>query len=391
MTRPSYGSVLTCIVVTSFLMAYLLILNKKKNFIFHYGTGAFLALTLLSILRSFLPCNFLFSHNILSEKILPPFFDVITYKLFGLFSLMNIFVITWIAGFLFQLVRLLINQYRFYQLINVYDTITSYNDILQKLMKRHTRKCNIISRSIKNHLKPVKIHIRKLPLLKSPCITGLIHPTILLPDMDFSEKETEYILNHELEHFYHHDLWIRLFCEIMVCMYWWNPLAYQMKKQLTAALEFSNDFSITKEMEEIEKLDYLDCLLKVSRNQPSAIKTPALSFLENGTSMLKQRQHFILNHNHGNRDKTYFINLSVIVTLILISFLFVVEPSSIPQEILDTTMSLDIDHTFLIENGQGYDVYFHNQYVGQAEKLDSFPGYTVYKNKKEAKQYEKIE
>lgn len=391
MTRPSYGSVLTCIVVTSFLMAYLLILNKKKNFIFHYGTGAFLALTLLSILRAFLPYNFLFSHDIFSEKILPPFFDVITYKLFGLFSLMNIFVIIWIMGFLIQLVRLLINQYRFYQFINVYDAITSYNDILQKLMKRHTRKCNIISRSIKNHLKPVKIHIKKTSFLKSPCITGLIHPTILLPDMDFSEKETEYILNHELEHFYHHDLWIRLFCEIMVCMYWWNPLAYQMKKQLTATLEFSNDFSITKEMEEIEKLDYLDCLLKVSRNQPSAIKTPALSFLENGTSMLKQRQHYILNHNHGSRDKTYFINLSVIVTLILISFLFVVEPYSIPPEVAETTMSLDINHTFLIENGQGYDVYFHNQYIAPVDTLNSFPGYTVYKNKEEAKQYEEIE
>ncbi len=145
MTEPSYGSVSNCIVVTSFLMAYLLILNKKKNFILKYGTGTFLALALFLILRTLLPYNFLFSHNILSKKILPPFFDVITYKLFGLFSLMDIFVCTWISGFLIQLVQLTVDQYR----------------------------------SV---------------------------PSILLPDMNFSEKEAKYIIKHELEHFYHHDL-----------------------------------------------------------------------------------------------------------------------------------------------------------------------------------------
>lgn len=377
MTKPSYGSVLTCITVTTFLMMYLIVLNKKKNFLFRYGTGTFLALTLLLILRAFLPCNFLFSHNILSKKILPLFFDGITYKIGGVFSLMNLFIFTWILGFLIYFIRLLAIQFRFYQLINLSDIATSYNDILQKLIKKQG--------------KPIKIHIRKMPFLKSPCITGLIHPSILLPDMDFSAKEAEYIISHELEHFYHHDLWIRFFCEIMICMYWWNPLAYQLKKHLTTALELSNDFSITKEMEESEKIDYLQCLLKVAKNRPSSIKSPALSFSEDDPSTLKQRTLFILDHKHSNRDKTYFMNLSIIGILFLASFLFVVEPYSIPPEIAETTWSLDIEHTFFIKNGHCYDVYFHNQYIGQANSLDTFLDYTVYQNKKEAKQYEKIE
>ena len=376
MSKPSYGSVSNCIVVTSFLMAYLLILNKKKNFILKYGTGTFLALALFLILRTLLPYNFLFAHDIFSKKILPPFFDVITYKLFGLFSLMDIFVCAWISGFLIQLVRLTINQYRFYQFVKESERTTCYDDILQKLMNKHKR-----------HR---KIPIRKMPFLKSPCITGLFHPSILLPDMDFSEKEAEYIIKHELKHFYHHDLWIRFFCEFMVCMYWWNPLAYQMKRQLTEALEFSNDFSITKEMEELEKLDYLDCLLKVAKNQLYSPKTPSLCFSENAPSMLKQRTLFVLYHKHTKKDRAYFVHFAAIAAIILLSFLFVVEPSSTPQEILDTTMSLDIDHTFFIKNGQGYDVYFHNQYITPIDTLNSFPGYTVYKNKEGAKQYEEI-
>lgn len=139
MTKPSYGSVLTCIIVATFLMMYLIILNKKKNFLFRYGTGAFLALTLLLILRTFLPCNFLFSHNILSKKILPLFFDGITYKIGGVFSLMNLFIFTWILGFLIYFIRLLAIQFRFYQLINLSDIVTSYNDILQKLIKKQRK------------------------------------------------------------------------------------------------------------------------------------------------------------------------------------------------------------------------------------------------------------
>ena len=129
MAEPSYGSVLTCILATSFIMLYLILLNQKKRFIVRYGAGAFLALTLLLILRAVLPCNFSFSHNILSKKILPPFFDVITFKAFGIVSLMDFFVSIWILGFLIQSLRLCIKQYQFCKYIKTLGTTKAYNNI----------------------------------------------------------------------------------------------------------------------------------------------------------------------------------------------------------------------------------------------------------------------
>ena len=376
MAEPSYGSVLTCILATSFIMLYLILLNQKKRFIVRYGAGAFLALTLLLILRAVLPCNFSFSHNILSKKILPPFFDVITFKAFGIVSLMDFFVSIWILGFLIQSLRLCIKQYQFCKYIKTLGTTKAYGNILKRIMEKHK--------------KYRKVRLIITPNIRTPFITGLLKPVILLPDTDLSEKEIEYILSHEMEHLYHYDLWKCFFYEIMVCMYWWNPLAYKIKQQFTTAMELSNDFSIVKNMDKSESLAYLSCLVEVAKKQPCPVKKPVLCFSENESSILMQRADFIINCHNLKKDKFYFINLSIITAILMASFLFVVEPYSIPQEILDTTMSLDINHTFIIKNGLHYDIYFHNEYVCMVDTLQSFPGYTVYKNKEEAKKHEKI-
>ena len=40
-------------------------------------------------------------------------------------------------------------------------------------------------------------------------ILGLWHPTIMMPDNDYTQDELIYILRHETEHYYQHDLWIK--------------------------------------------------------------------------------------------------------------------------------------------------------------------------------------
>lgn len=41
-------------------------------------------------------------------------------------------------------------------------------------------------------------------------IFGIRKPYILIPDLNFSKKEWYYILRHEIAHFYHGDLLIKL-------------------------------------------------------------------------------------------------------------------------------------------------------------------------------------
>ena len=94
----------------------------------------------------------------------------------------------------------------------------------------------------------------------------MVHPKILLPEMDFTEKELQYIFKHELQHFYHHDLWLNMLCEIIMCFYWWNPFAYFLKEKFKDMLELANDKKITESMNEMEIYEYLECMLKIIKN-----------------------------------------------------------------------------------------------------------------------------
>lgn len=121
-----------------------------------------------------------------------------------------------------------------------------------------------------------KIKVIQLPQIKSPCITGFFQPVILLPTIDFTPQELKFILSHELEHFNHHDLLLKFICELFVCVYWLNPLVYLIRQQLKNTLEFSNKLSITKDMDEFDKLNYLECLLKIAKNQSTNANTTTL-------------------------------------------------------------------------------------------------------------------
>ena len=78
--------------------------------------------------------------------------------------------------------------------------------------------------------------------------------------------ELQYIFKHELQHFYHHDLWLNMLCEIIMCFYWWNPFAYFLKEKFKDMLEFANDKKITESMNEMEIYEYLECMLKIIKN-----------------------------------------------------------------------------------------------------------------------------
>ena len=57
-----------------------------------------------------------------------------------------------------------------------------------------------------------------------------------------------------------------MLCEIIMCFYWWNPFAYFLKEKFKDMLEFANDKKITESMNEMEIYEYLECMLKIIKN-----------------------------------------------------------------------------------------------------------------------------
>lgn len=88
------------------------------------------------------------------------------------------------------------------------------------------------------------IQIKKSNSVKTPCITGLITPVILIPKYMVSKltnEEIKYIIIHELVHFKCKDTLINWIVTVLNLIHWFNPILYFSFKRLRQDSEISCD------------------------------------------------------------------------------------------------------------------------------------------------------
>ncbi len=133
-----------------------------------------------------------------------------------------------------------------------------------------------------------KIDLRVSDKFRSPMLFGIINPVVILPDTEFSQKELIMIMSHELTHYRHCDLVIKLISSISVCVHWFNPVAYMLSKSLNGACELCCDESVLERLELEDKKDYgrlIISVIETSLNRKLSYTT-AMAATENG---LKRR------------------------------------------------------------------------------------------------------
>ena len=87
-------------------------------------------------------------------------------------------------------------------------------------------------------------NFKKVPIklswgLDMPVSVGLFFPIILLPyDYDIENEDTiKHWLCHEYMHIkYHHVLW-QIIVQVVICINWFNPLIYMMRKYIARDIE----------------------------------------------------------------------------------------------------------------------------------------------------------
>lgn len=374
----SYGSVFTCCIFSSLLILYLLFILSKESLILRSGISILYLGCLAVIIRLFFPCNFVFAHNIYSGKILPVFFDLFNIEIFNI----PIRIIFFTATSLVALFRLLSYFRRMY----------GYHKMIRRLKPLHNPKIQeILSRILEEKNCHKKIQIFYIPDIGTPSIAGLIHPAIFLPKTDYSDEELYYILKHELNHYFHRDLWTGFLCEIILCVYWWNPISYLLRKQIKNISEYTNDQKLIQHMTEAKKLSYMESLFRESAPQSTTLCLPTLHFQEGDLSCLEQRFHLIINSSHIRKNRlSQLFHTAIILSVLFISVFFVFEPSSIDEKTQNTTFAEPTkENTFFIKRSdKRYDMYVNKKRVGYLNNLDGFSGYKIYFNKKEAKKHE---
>lgn len=159
-------------------------------------------------------------------------------------------------------------------------------------------------------------------------------------------------------------------------------------------LEIHTDLTITKSMDELERIEYLECLLKIAKyNANRQLNKLALTFDSESTSMLSQRFHIILenpNQKEKFRFKSIFLTIPILF-LVILSFSFVFEPYFIPPNDAYGTVELTNENSYLIQNQDNtYDLYINDQFFGTVNEIkDSYANLVIYKNIREVQNDEK--
>lgn len=129
--------------------------------------------------------------------------------------------------------------------------------------------------------KPVYGNIYEVSGLKTPFVFGFLKPKIILPNT-LSEKEKGYIIKHEQTHIKRLDHIIKPVAFLIVCIHWFNPLAWIAFSLMSEDMELSCDESVLRHMGNEIKRDYSQSLLNLSTNE-KGIRVCPVTFAENNT------------------------------------------------------------------------------------------------------------
>lgn len=99
---------------------------------------------------------------------------------------------------------------------------------------------------IKKHLVFKENGVYSCCLLETPVLVGFFNSIIIMPLEDYTQEETQIIIEHEKMHKKRGDLWIKLLLVIANAVHWFNPIVYLMVSRANKDLEYSCDEAVVK-------------------------------------------------------------------------------------------------------------------------------------------------
>ena len=143
------------------------------------------------------------------------------------------------------------------------------------------------------------IPIYSTAFLKSPVLSGFLHPRIYLPIhliSDFnagtiSSTDIRYMLLHELQHYKHKDILIGYLINTVNVFYWFNPLIWYFLKRIRQERELACDSAVLQLLKETEYKSYGNTLI----NFAETIALSPFPFTMGISGNIKQLKGRILN------------------------------------------------------------------------------------------------
>lgn len=156
--------------------------------------------------------------------------------------------------------------------------------------------------------KPVELFTNDL--ISSPLLIGFFQPCIVLPSDNLPDSDFQYTLLHELTHCKRLDIFYKWLVQLVICLHWFNPLAYIMGREIGRACELACDEAVIKGLNPQEQRIYGDTLLNAMGAGGSYKDNLASVTLSEGKELLKERLDAIMKFKKKSK-------LIVTITLML--------------------------------------------------------------------------
>lgn len=227
--------------------------RKKIAFCNHYGLYTILGLYAVTFVRMALPFEFGFTNTISDHSFYPVVIDALTpdKKNFFVpeFTWLNLIFTIWIAVSVILIIRAI---YKYHKAIKILKkTVIEPKPELQAQLDAVAKQCKIKS----------MVKLRISDSISSPVTYGFIKPVVLFSNQTFTNEEFNFIATHECCHIKNKDIWIKLLTEIYCGIFWWNPLVYLLKKDLSFCLELRCDKRVTSKLSENRCTVYYEVLV----------------------------------------------------------------------------------------------------------------------------------
>lgn len=344
------------------ILLLIVVLRRRSDYLTKYGVTFISILYIFSTVRMLFPLEFP-SHQ---KVICDPYVYSFLMNLYAKSSdtqkkiVMLIIIAIWIGGII------IVTAYK----MREWNRIKGYlirgtfagDGSAEKILRRIDPECPI---TIEYNLAIVE-----------PFIRGLRHPVIYLPEKECNEKELEFILMHEYLHWKRKDLWKKTAINIIGIIFWWNPLAYLLCKDLDQIIELDCDNAMSKRYSEMDTLYYLDTLAYMAggrRADAEEVSSGTLGFVKNfEVKPLKQRFHYVMfkkENKKAQRKMNLFI-LCLSIIWFTASYYFILQPEySVPQVDIqkgNTPFVADDENSYLKEQKDGTYIFYYGKY---SEKL----------------------
>lgn len=337
--KITYTSFLSGIIYSTIILIMLLLYIKAQKRIFNRIEVRMILVCLgLVAFRIAMPIEVVSGPSIYLSDIYADLCRALRYKVISNFNVFELLICISLIGSIVLLIKRIAEYRKFVSFLNSCELIDEIEVNISK--------------------KKRSILIFESDKIVEPFLTGLTYPKIVYPK--YSKGDKKLILLHEIEHYKNHDLYYKNLLEILVVLFWWNPMVYILRSEINNLLELRNDFSVVSRITYPERVVYAETIVNCAKDKQA--KDYGIGF-SSSKNFLKTRVYSILT---DTKDFRCLIIIVIVFLLTIFSFFCVIEPSAPPS--LSTNEFL-LDDAYALETDEGYTIYMNGNLIGELKKI----------------------